>query len=192
MYGSHFDLISFLLCCEIWEFFHALYVYPLLFQLHQSSHPSSEGGSRIDSVKLRQRLDAITSSLNNLGDTIGNAFEVNAYSVPSVLCPSIIEVSILLLLLIAHHLLAACLSSHSHLIRVCLCTAMSNPVRLSFDWVECLTGSNLNESILFRTFAHMTWVLHCFGRGLLGAIDFKQYVSWPNIDIEQWTSKLTQ
>uniref|UniRef100_A0A7C8YS26 Uncharacterized protein n=1 Tax=Opuntia streptacantha TaxID=393608 RepID=A0A7C8YS26_OPUST len=44
-------------------------------QLHQSSHPSSEGGSRIDSVKLRQRLDAITSSLNNLGDTIGNAFE---------------------------------------------------------------------------------------------------------------------
>lgn len=44
-------------------------------QLYQSSRLSSEGGSRIDSAKLRLRLDAITSSLNNLGDTIGNAFE---------------------------------------------------------------------------------------------------------------------
>ncbi|XP_010683427.2 uncharacterized protein LOC104898112 [Beta vulgaris subsp. vulgaris] len=43
-------------------------------QLYQSPQ-SSQGDARIDNARLRKRLDAITSSLNNFGDTLGNAFE---------------------------------------------------------------------------------------------------------------------
>ncbi|XP_021723330.1 uncharacterized protein LOC110690747 isoform X1 [Chenopodium quinoa] len=44
-------------------------------QIYQSHHQSSQTGSKIDNARLRKRIDAITSSLNNLGDTLGNAFE---------------------------------------------------------------------------------------------------------------------
>ncbi|KAL9227886.1 hypothetical protein vseg_003525 [Gypsophila vaccaria] len=36
---------------------------------------SSESGSRSDNARFRKGIDAITSSLNHLGDTLGNAFE---------------------------------------------------------------------------------------------------------------------
>lgn len=52
-------------------------------QFHSSAKIKSQGNqqddqtasSRVDNAKLRKRIDAITSSLNNLGDTLGNAFE---------------------------------------------------------------------------------------------------------------------
>ncbi|KAH9619297.1 hypothetical protein KSS87_021557 [Heliosperma pusillum] len=43
-------------------------------QFYYSRQPS-ERGSRIDNAKFRKGIDAITSSLNNLGGTLGNAFE---------------------------------------------------------------------------------------------------------------------
>ncbi|KAH9626187.1 hypothetical protein KSS87_015208, partial [Heliosperma pusillum] len=36
---------------------------------------ASESGSKIDNARFRKGIDAITSSLNQLGDTLGNAFE---------------------------------------------------------------------------------------------------------------------
>ncbi|XP_021767529.1 uncharacterized protein LOC110731916 [Chenopodium quinoa] len=41
-------------------------------QLHDEDNQT---GSKIDNARLRKRIDAITSSLNTLGDTLGNAFE---------------------------------------------------------------------------------------------------------------------
>ena len=108
-------------------------MYPLLFQLYQWSHLSSEGGSRIDSAKLRLRLDAITSSLNNLGDTIGNAFEVNAYTLPLCFMTFIpIEKTsehFAAFVDRSSRLFVACLSSHNHLFGVYLCRARSNQVQ---------------------------------------------------------------
>ncbi|KAL2899730.1 hypothetical protein RDABS01_024812 [Bienertia sinuspersici] len=43
-------------------------------QMYQSRQ-SSESGAKVDNAKIRKRFDAITSSLNNFGDTLGNAFE---------------------------------------------------------------------------------------------------------------------
>nr|DAD38565.1 TPA_asm: hypothetical protein HUJ06_012887 [Nelumbo nucifera] len=43
-------------------------------QLHQS-HQSPKGSRKIESPRFQKGLDAITSSLNYIGDTIGNAFE---------------------------------------------------------------------------------------------------------------------
>ncbi|XP_074311952.1 uncharacterized protein LOC141647597 [Silene latifolia] len=43
-------------------------------QFYYSRQPS-DSGSRIDNAKFRKGIDAITSSLNNLGGTLGNAFE---------------------------------------------------------------------------------------------------------------------
>ncbi|KAA8517611.1 hypothetical protein F0562_015085 [Nyssa sinensis] len=43
-------------------------------QFYQQSQ-STEGSRKIDNPTLRKSLDAFTSSLNHIGDTIGNAFE---------------------------------------------------------------------------------------------------------------------
>ncbi|XP_021865992.2 uncharacterized protein [Spinacia oleracea] len=43
-------------------------------QFYQSHEPS-QTGSKTDNARLRKRFDAITCSLNNFGDTLGNAFE---------------------------------------------------------------------------------------------------------------------
>ncbi|KAK9723779.1 hypothetical protein RND81_05G024600 [Saponaria officinalis] len=44
---------------------------------NQFSYPrqSSESGSKTDNARFRKGIDAITSSLNHFGDTLGNAFE---------------------------------------------------------------------------------------------------------------------
>lgn len=63
---------SFHFCFYLFTFPYHFY---LSFQLYQSPQ-SSQGDARIDNARLRKRLDAITSSLNNFGDTLGNAFEV--------------------------------------------------------------------------------------------------------------------
>lgn len=46
-------------------------VTPQLYQPCEASH----GSKRLDNPTFRKRIDALTSSLNNLGDTIGNALQ---------------------------------------------------------------------------------------------------------------------
>lgn len=46
-----------------------------IYPSRQSSDRDRDTGAKIDNARFRKRLDAITSSLNNFGDSLGNAFE---------------------------------------------------------------------------------------------------------------------
>ena len=55
---------------------------PFCFGIYQFYQPyqSLEGSRKVENPRLRKGLDALTSSLNQIGDTIGNALEVK-YSI---------------------------------------------------------------------------------------------------------------